>query len=614
MLFLSWLPSYDTPFDPVSHAREDEFCIRGSIYEQEEGDIINSGFEVEIPNPGLGLLGIGRSERYAVLSEKLASDNIPVELARGRVIAVPSELGQQTLTIRFQCVPPDEDVVLKAAADALRTGEIDGYDPNGSLPSRIPFEAYDALFHSRDASDDPMSALAGRLEFWRWDRKTLQIERVSMVNGNTTHAIDQTGFENSLTVNLRNPPRAKTRLRVVASWTQEAKGVQTLPAIWEGIQTYSWEDLAQSLPQPGTPVGENTGWHVAESFIEYVNPDSILDSYDVGREKYALNDEKVIGCQVLMQSATVGMQVRLGYDFQQQREEHLTISMPVNQQEILGDDKAEVADVIHLAPLNLDPSTKLWTSEHPDTLEPMQYEVGDEVIYNGHKWRCITAHTAGILFSFAYFVQIAKSAPIAQSAARYFDSDRGTRSVRYAIRMLNRRVIVRARCLELSFQCEWSAAREMTTRDSCRIENRKIGSVSAKISSIRLVADGAKRYAEITLLACLGKGGNPPFPVGSEQQTGDNGEIVYSFSAPAPSQPTNANALRGQSHNVHIINGYADQKLVARGTSDPVAIIENMPTQIYLDVDPIREEDLLTRNINVSCKPIWLQRNAVIGS
>ncbi|MCH4539480.1 carbohydrate-binding protein [Ochrobactrum sp. A-1] len=614
MLFLSWLPSYDTPFDPVAHAREDEFCIRGSIYEQEEGDIINSGFEVEIPNPGLGLLGIGRSERYAVLSEKLASDNMPVELARGRVIAVPSELGQQTLTLRFQCVPPDEDVVLKAAANALRTGELSGYDPYGSIAERIPFESYDALFHSRDASDDPMSALAGRLEFWRWDRKTLAIERVSMINGSTWFAVDQDGFEKSLTVNLRNPPRAKTRLRVVASWTQEAKGVQSLPAVWEPVETYSWQDLIQSLPQPGTPVGESTGWHVAESTIQYLVPNSILDTFDVGLEKYALNDEKVIGCQVLMQSATVGVQIRLGYDFQQQREEHLTISMPVAQQEILGDDKAEVADVIHLAPLNLDPSTPLWTSENPDTLEPKQYAVGDEVIYNSHKWRCITAHTASSLFAFSNFVQVAKSAPITATAARYFDSTRGTRSVRYAARMLQRRVVARARCLEISFQCEWAMAREMTTRDSCRVENRKIGSVLAKISSIKLVADGAKRYAEITLLACLGDGSPPPFPTRDEEQTGDNGEIVYSISKPAPSQPTNADGLRSRVHFVDVINDYADQKSAALYEADPVAIIEGMPTRIELDVDPIREEDLLTRNLTVTCKPIWLQRNAVIGS
>lgn len=611
MLFLSWLPSYDTPFDPAAHAKEDEFCIRGSIYEQEEGDIIVSGFEVEIPNPGLGLIGIGRTSRYAVFSEKLASDPVAVELARGRVIAVPSELGQETLTLRFQCVPPDEDAVLKAAANALRTGEVDGYDPDGPIPDRQAAESYDALFHSRDASDDPTSALAGRLEFWRWDRKTLQIERVSMINGATTHVVNQNGFEGTLAVALRNPPRSKTRLRIVASWTQEAKGVQSLPAVNRPVDTYSWQDLVQSLPQPGTPVGEQTGWHVAESAITYLTPHSLLDTFDVDVEKYALNDDKVAVCQVLMQPATVGVQIRLGYDFEQQREDHLTISMPVAQQEILGDDKAEVVDVIHLAPLNIDPSTRLWTYEDPDTLEPMQYAVGDEVIFNGHKWRCISAHTATPYFSYSAFVQVARKAAITPTAARYFDTDRGVRSVRYAIRMLQRRVIARARCLEISFQCPWDIARTMTCRDAARVENRKIGEVTAKISSVKLVADGAKRYAEVTILACLGDGTPPPIATGSDEETGD---VVYQMTYPSPSTPTVAGQLRTKVHFVDVINSYAEQKSAALYEADPVGVIEGMPTRIELDVDPIREEDLLTRNLTVTCKPIWLPQNALIGS
>src|SRR5690606_2077018 len=114
--------------------------------------------------------------------------------------------------------------------------------------------------------------------------------------------------------------------------------------------TFSWQDLIQSLPQPGTPVGENTGWHVAESEITNFTPGEFYDTFDVDPAKYALSDDKVSTCQLLLQPARVGVQIRLGYDFEQQREEHLTIHMPVAQQDILGDDKVETVDVIHLAP------------------------------------------------------------------------------------------------------------------------------------------------------------------------------------------------------------------------------------------------------------------------
>ena len=611
MLYLSWLPAWNTPFDPDAHAREDEFCIRGSIYEQEEGDIIVSGFEVEIPNPGLALLNVGRTERYAVLSEKLASDNMPVELARGRVIAVPSELGQQTLTLRFQCVPPDEDEVLKSAADALRTGEVDDYDPNADVEDRDAAESYDALFHSRDASDDPTSALAGRLELWRWNRKTLEIERTSMIHGDITHDVHHHGFEDTLSVSLRNPPRKTTRMRVVASWTQEAKGVQTYPTVDHNVQTFSWQDLIQSLPQPGTPVGENTGWHVAESAITNFTPGAFYDTFDVDPAKYALNDDKVSTCQLLLQPARVGVQIRLGYDFEQQREEHLTIHMPVAQQDVLGDDKVETVDVVHLAPLNIDPSTRIWDMFDPVTGDMAAYEVGDERIYNGKKYRCIVAHTA-MPFMHDFWQQVPRKAAINPAAARYFDTDRGIRSTRYAIRMLQRRVYVRARCLEISFQCDWQTAREMTCRDACRIENRKLGEVTAKISSIKLVADGAKRYAEVTLLACLGDGSEPPVAGGgTDEMTSD---VVYSVTSTSPSTPTVASQLATRAHWVDILNDYSDQWMAAVGAPDPVEVIENMPTRLEIFVNSIREEDLLTRQLTATCQPVWLPQNALIGS
>lgn len=612
MLYLSWLTAWNTPFNPSVHAREDEFCIRGSIYEQEEGDIIVSGFEVEIPNPGIGLIGLGRAERYAVISEKLASDNMPVELARGRVIAVPSELGQQTLTLRFQCLPPDEDLILKTAANALRTGEEDGYDPDGPIPARQKFETYDGLFHPRDARDDPMSALAGRPEFWRWDRKTLAIERVSMIEGDVVHQVNQFGFEDTLSVSLRNPPRSATRMRLVASWTQEAKGVQTFPVISEPIDTYSWQDLVQSLPQPGTPVGENTGWHVAESEITYVTPHGILDEFDVESEKYTLSDPDILAAKVMLQPATVGVQVRLGYDFQQQREDHLIVYMPVAQQEILGDDKVETVDVINLAALNLDPNTPIWEMYDEFSGHEKYYWEGDEVIYNGRKWRAKESHYAATFFDYSKWTSIARKGAITPTAARYFDTNRGVRSVRYAIRMLQRRVLVRARCLEISFQAPWELARTMTCRDACRVENRKIGEVTAKISSVKLVADGGKRYAEITVLACLGDGSEPP--VSDDQYDEETGDVTYWMSYPTPSTPTVSGQLPGRVHTVDIINPYADQRTAALYEDDPVDVIERMPTRIELDVRPILEEDLLTRQLAVTCSPVWLPQNAVIGS
>ena len=112
-------------------------------------------------------------------------------------------------------------------------------------------------------------------------------------------------------------------------------------------------------------------------------------------------------------------------------------------------------------------------------------------------------------------------------------------------------------------------------------------------------------------MAYLGDGSLAPVPGAGEEQTG---LVTYKLSATPASQPTNASALRARVHFVDVINAYADQKSAALYEQDPVAVIESLPTRIELDVDPIREEDLLTRNLTVTCKPIWLPREAVIGS
>lgn len=83
---------------------------------------------------------------------------------------------------------------------------------------------------------------------------------------------------------------------------------------------------------------------------------------------------------------------------------------------------------------------------------------------------------------------------------------------------------------------------------------------------------------------------------------------------PNPSTPTVSGQLPGRVHTVDIINPYADQRTAALYEDDPVDVIERMPTRIELDVRPIIEEDLLTRQLAVTCSPIWLPQNVIIGS
>lgn len=616
MLYLAWLPAWDTPFDAVGHAMNDDEALSGSISEREEGDVIVSAFEVTIPNQGVGGGFLGRTERYAVLSEKRFSDPQPVELCRGRVIAVPSDMGGNTITLRFQCVPPDEDDVIKAAANALRTGEVD-YDPAASASARDAAEAYDPLFYPRE-TDDPASALAGRPEFWRWNRRTLALERVHMVDGQTNHIIGSQGVEGSLSMSLRNPPRQTTKIKLIASWTQEAKGVQTT-ALGDGsVRTYSYADLASSWPSPGSPVGDNTGWYLAESSVDYIDFDQVFDEFDANPLTHVNGDPNVSACKILLRAGTVFFNLRLGYDYQQQREEILEISMPAANQPTLGDDKKETIEVINLAALNIDNVTPLWSYDDPETLERMHYSVGDEVIEGGRAWTAVVDHDAQETFA-AYdpesgdqiWASRSKRAAISPLSARFFDGNRGKRAMRHAVRRLHRQVLERSRALEVSFDCEWPIARDITCADSVTIEHRRIlgGQATGKVSGIQLMIDGARRYARITMLVSIGDGSTAPVVGTGQEQTGD---VVYKLTAPAPRVPVNAAALRVQVPQFEILNPYSIQRNAALFDPEPVETISNLPTRIELEVQPIREEDLITRRLSVVCEPIYVPQGVVI--
>lgn len=613
MLYLAWLPAWNTPFDPVAHATNEDQCLSFSAMQQEDiaRGVITPTFEVTMPNPGIGGF-LGRTERYAVLSERTSTDEQAIDLYRGRVHQAPSDLGGQTITLRFECVPPDEDDVIKAGANKLRTGEVD-YDPDASAEDRDAAEAYDPLFYARDASDDPSTALAGRLDLWLWNCRTLTLERVHLIEGHSNVKLGSQGI-GDLSVTTRNPPRQVTKSRVIAGWTQEAKGVQTT-TIGDGvIKTYSNSDLVQSWPQAGSPVGDNTGWYLAESSVDWVDFDQVFDEFDANPATHVNGDLSVTACKLLLRAATVSYTIRLGFDYQQQREEILEVSMPAALQPIIGDDKKEVIEIINLAPLNIDNVTPLWTYEDPDTQERKSYVEGDEVIENGKAWRCVKDHHAQETFAQydpdsgeQFWEGRAKRAAISPLSATYFTTSRGVRSMRHEVRRVHRQVVERSRGLEITFDCPWPIARMLTCGHTMEIEHRILtnGYAKGKVAGIQLIAQGSSRYTRVTLLAPHGDGSTAPVAGAGQHETGG---VVYTLTAPTPRVPVNAAALRAQVPSFEVWNPYSIQKTAAMIDPEPVEAISNLPTRIEIEVEPIREEDLITRRLSIVCEPVHVPK------
>ncbi|MGO7273944.1 hypothetical protein ACCT18_01400 [Rhizobium ruizarguesonis] len=574
------------------------------VIEQRSGRKIEPTFRVVVKNPGVGGW-MPTALRYADLWEQRPEDLAPVLLARGRLVPLPAGMAGSTIELAFRCLPPNSDDIITAAADALRIGEDFDYDPDAPIEDRLDAEYYDPVCFGAGASDDPETVLTARPEVWRWDRTTLALGRTHLVDSDVLHDVGYNGIGEPPSLSVTHPPKSISKLRIVASWTQAAKGRQTVSEP-DSVQTYTADDFLSSFPQPGTAIGAATGWTLAEAEVESVNDDTPTEMTIFGSKFGSAS-----GGKVKLQPKTIVFRLTAAYDYTQQREEILDIVMSSGLQELPDeDDQSELIETVTLAPLNIDSSTKEWLYEDPNTLEVMRYDVGDEVLAAGKAWACATEHDATENFMVrdyddgpVLWVQREKRAPMRDSRnSRYLDLDRGVRTVRHCILRLYRAVLERSQCAETTFEVPWPIGRSITTEHSCRIAHRRLpsGELTGKVTGVELlIEEGGRRAARITLASVPGTGAVAPTPGPDQQQAGD---VVYSTSYRSPSTPMDAFDLATLPPRIYAFeNPWSSQHAAAFASSDPVGTIGTMPTRLRIAFTPLREEDLLTRRMSVLC-------------
>lgn len=601
---LQFIESFDAEFAPSGSAGDAFVVLSAVISEQRVGRKIEPIFRAVIANPGIAGW-MPSALRYADLWEQRDTDPAPVLLARGRLVPLPTGMAGEKIELTFLCLPPSSDDILTTAADALRIGEDIDYDPDALVADRLDAEYYDPLWFGQGASDDPENVLVARPEVWRWDRATLALGRTHLVDSDITHDLGYSGVTNVPVLSVNHPPKPLTKLRIVASWTQVAKGRQTISEP-DSVQTYTADDFLSSFPQPGAAIGAATGWTLAEAEVASVLNDTPT-TLNISGTKFG----SASGGQVRLQPKTINFRLTAAYDYSQQREEILDIVMPSGLQDFPEeDDQTEPPEIINLGPLNIDSSTPEWLYEDPDTLVRIHYLVGDEVLAAGRAWTCATEHDATEDFRVrdydggpVLWTQREKRAPMRDSRnSRFLDLNRGVRAVRHGILRLYRTVLERSQCAETTFEVPWLVGRGITTEHSCRLAHRRLpgGELVGKVVGVELlIEEGGRRAARITLASVPGTGSVVPTPGPDQQQTGG---VVYSTSYRGAREPVDAFALQAQSPRVYAVeNPWSAQHAAALASSDPVGTIGMMPTRLRIAFTPLREEDLLTRRMSVSC-------------
>jgi len=610
-LYLAPLAAWNTAFNPTVHGINEWEIFRGAINERREGFVITPSFSVERSNPGIA--GIASSpSRYYVMSEKSADDEAAVELCRGRLTGLPTDMGKSTCTLEFLCLPPDDETVLKAAANLLRVGEVD-YDPDATESEREAAEMYDPLFFDPDATDDPTTVLLARRQLFMWDRKTLQVRLIHMTDGEDEHIVNM-ALKEKLTFSVTNPPKNVSKLRIIIPFTQAAKGKQTFNRTGT-FASYSYQDIQSLMPKSGDAIGNATGW-VFDKFDFSSVRSSLAHSVSATSAEYGA----AAGGTLTVRPHLIDYDYRAAFDFKQAREEIIDIIMPAAVQNILGDLKTEAVETLTVGQLNLDHTTAEWRYEDPETLDIQHYNVGDRVQINGKCFVCLTAHDAQSPFKYndpenpetILWELTTRSAALTDlRTPRIADINRGKRIVRYGVRRLDRVVLERALAAEVSVEVP-GTKRGYSCADTARIEHGKLvgGECVGPITGLEIRFDGAVRTTKITIACGIGNGSTPATAGVGQESTGG---VVYTPSYGRVDTPVDAYSLAGLAPFVEAVYHDSDEQLSAANTAafaglDPMAALGSLPTQLHIGFMPLPEEDQLTRRVTITCEPIYVPK------
>jgi hypothetical protein len=200
--------------------------------------------DLEIKNPGVGLLSTGRKQ-WGRLSWWNGSS--VVQMFFGRLVGVPSDLFEQVIKIQLIARAPDYISRKQALAETLKVA---------------PY--YDPVFLDDAHRSDPDAILEAWSAAYHVDRTSMAWTVSDILNGEdgtVTFTGDQ-AFYDSLELRIDQPPFTAIRVEISAKWSQTTTGGSIKLGPWT-IKTYTGASLISDWPKAGASIGG--GWSVQSS-------------------------------------------------------------------------------------------------------------------------------------------------------------------------------------------------------------------------------------------------------------------------------------------------------------------------------------------------------------
>ena len=579
MFFLAWVDASEKTFGP-QHQVEDEQVFAFRV-EHAEGEF--ASLSIDIKNPRIGLLAPAR-KTWAWLSWDNGIGVIA--LFFGRLVGVPSDLHQEIVTLSFTARPSDYSVQKAALAETLK------------VP---PF--WDPIWVDAEKRDDPDVVLEARSQLWHIDRVThvVMVSDILVGEDGIEDFAEADVFYDGVSVRLNQPPLRSVTVDGQVHWTQSGKGgIDVLKG--QPIASFTGDGLVQGWPKAGASLGG--GWEVdtADAIdvlgVGKIDNDKYSGLKDEGFSDRAENGRLVPAIApggwlwfqtltwhfvtaklregVLIPLWRIYATLRLRYEAQRQRQEHVRFALSADVQSIVtlpGEDEV----------LSLNVSSA-------DLGEPIDSEL-----------------------------------PIGDVRRRsYFPTARGLRSLEYLIALARAHLLMRSRAVEIEFSCSFERAIGVSCRKNARVFDRRLpgGQAVGKIIGYSFVADGEQGslIGTVTIACAIGYGGavvetdgEPIYVdddyVESEYQAYDGnvialgpGDVGYSVPIDAPNDDglDLLGGLRPSDvvSNYHVINAAAAQAgaigagvSMIGGTAAAVESVKNVlkgiPTQVQFTLKPV---------------------------
>jgi hypothetical protein len=494
-LYFAWVAPSETTFDPAVHNREDE-DVFGFTVEHSEGDF--AGLEIEIRNPRVGLLAPARKV-HAFLSYDTGTEIKP--LFRGRLVGIPDDINQEVVRLQFTARPDNYTAQKTALAATLKV---------------LPY--YDPVFIAKDKWDDPDAVLEARSELWHIDRVTGVLTTSDLLvgeDGNEDFLASDVPYD-TVGVHLNQTPLRTVTMDAEVGWSQRDSG--TLPVYSNASFTsFLADSVAQEWPKAGANLGG--GWTVTAGYastnIDNIPSDAFHTDINLPAPPDAIpEDQTVIEPPPPPPRNTVGRPIPGNWVFilthqeVQGKSSATEASLRVREEGVIIPLVTVYGTLVVRYDADRNRKERLRFTLQADTQPIITLPGEDEVL-----GLSISGNDVG--------KDVAGEFPIGSSRRRsYFPTARGLRSIEYLICLARAHLILRSRAVEVTFECAFERAIELSCRKNARLFDARLlgGSALGKIIKYGFSADGdsGKLIGAVTIGCAIGFGGavaeNPGVP------------------------------------------------------------------------------------------------------